>query len=72
MNPSPATPYAHLGAKLRSLRDKKKMTLPEMAEASGVGERTISDYEKGLRMPGGTNLTRLVEFFKTTPAALLK
>lgn len=72
MTPKLETPYAHLGAKLRGLREKKKLTLPEMAKASGVGERTISDYEAGLRMPGGTNLTRLTEFFKMTPAALLK
>lgn len=72
MTPTAETIEAHLGAKLKKLREKKKLTLPEMAQASGVGERTISDYEAGLRVPGGRNLTKLAEFFKTSPGALLK
>jgi len=72
MTPTQDTLEGRLGAKLHGLREKKKLTLPELAKASGVGERTISDYEAGLRMPGGRNLAKLAEFFKTTPAALLR
>lgn len=72
MSPSAPKPYAVLGKKLKALRDIKKLSLPELAEVSGVGERTLSDYEAGLRMPGGRNLAKLAAFFKTTPAALLR
>jgi transcriptional regulator with XRE-family HTH domain len=72
MSPSTPKPYAALGARLKALREKKNLALPALAEASGVGERTLSDYEAGLRMPGGRNLAKLAIFFKTTAAALLR
>ena len=72
MTPKIETLEVRLGVKLKAMREKKKMTLPEMAQASGVGERTISRYEAGLALPGGTNLAKLATFFNKTPGALLK
>lgn len=72
MNPAHKTLQGHVGEKLRTWRKKKKLTLPQMAQASGVGARTLSDYEKGIRLPGGENLAKLAQFFKMTPAGILK
>lgn len=72
MNPSADPLKKRVAERLCGLRDKKNLTLPEMAKASGVGARSISDYEAGIRLPGGTNLAKLSNFFKMSPAALLK
>ncbi len=63
---------SRLGEKLHALRKKKNLTLPELAKGTGVGQRCLSDYEKGVRVPGIKNLSKLGVFFKVLPASFLK
>lgn len=63
---------ARVGARLLALREKKKLTQPEVAVGAGVGYRSFCDWEGGKRLPSTRNLSKLAAFFKTSPAALLK
>jgi transcriptional regulator with XRE-family HTH domain len=42
-------PPTHFGAQVRALRLAAGLTQAELAEASGISERTVSDLERGRR-----------------------
>ena len=49
-----ATPDSYagrFGIRLRELREKKKLTVEELAEKSGIPVATIYNWEKARRMP---------------------
>jgi len=50
-----------LGEKLLSARLEKGMTLEQLVGLSGVGIGTISELERGLRMPNTSTLVGLAE-----------
>lgn len=72
MTPQPETLEARAGARLLAMRDKRKLTQPEVAVGGGFSLRAYCDWEAGKRLPSGRNLNKLADFFKTTPAALLR
>ncbi len=59
------------GARLRKLREKRKITQSELAKLCDLGESTISFYESGKREPSYKILLSLAEKLNTTPNYLL-
>jgi transcriptional regulator with XRE-family HTH domain len=55
-----------LGEKLLSARLEKGMTLEQMVAESGVGIGTISELERGLRMPNTSTLVALAEVLEVS------
>jgi DNA-binding XRE family transcriptional regulator len=49
---------------LRSLRQKKKLTMRQVGESIGVAESTICCYENGIRTPSIKTTKRLAEVYK--------
>ncbi|MEV6346319.1 helix-turn-helix domain-containing protein [Actinoplanes sp. NPDC051851] len=71
-DPSPNTPGPDsFGARLRSLRRAAGLTMEQLAEASGVSARAISDMERGhSRAPQARTLTALAQGLGLDPAQL--
>lgn len=59
-----------LGEKLLSARLEKGMTLEQLVAESGVGIGTISELERGLRMPNTSTLVALAEVLEVSLKAL--
>ena len=57
---------AFTGQKLRRLREERKMTQQEVAEAIGVTAMAICQYETGERSPKDGVKMALAEFYSTT------
>src|SRR5579875_2185571 len=58
---------AHLSGQLiRKQRELKELTQVELAERLGVGQGTVSKWEKGLRLPRDYWRMRLAEELGTT------
>lgn len=55
-----------LGEKLLSARLEKGMTLEQLVAESGVGIGTISELERGLRMPNTSTLVALAEVLEVS------
>ena len=47
---------------LKELRLKAGQTLADVADALDVDEATISKWERGVMIPGGTNMLQLQEW----------
>lgn len=60
-----------LGARLRALRQKRHLSLDQVAQASGVSRSTISKIELGQVVPGTAILAKLVETLGTSFAAIM-
>lgn len=60
-----------LGGRLRSLRQKRHLSLDQVAQASGVSRSTISKIELGQVVPGTAILAKLVETLGTSFAAIM-
>lgn len=60
-----------LGDRLRSLRQKHRMSLDQVAKISGVSRSTISKIELGQVVPGTAILAKLVETLGTSFAAIM-
>lgn len=60
-----------LGNRLRSLRQKRRMSLDQVAKTSGVSRSTISKIELGQVVPGTAILAKLVEALGTSFAAIM-
>ncbi len=56
---------------LRVLRAKKRLTLRELAELSGVSRDTISEIERGLRTPLSGTLRKLAKALQVDPALVV-
>lgn len=61
---------AFTGQKLRRLREERKMTQQEVAEAIGVTAMAICQYETGERSPKDSVKMALANFYNTTVEAL--
>jgi len=49
--------------RLKSLREKEKMTQSEIAKELGISQNTYSQYETGVRQPSLEILAKLAEFY---------
>jgi len=57
-----ARDQAHeLGQRIRDVRQKKKMTLRDAADAAGVSESFLSQVERGLANPSVASLRRIAD-----------
>lgn len=64
--------YTHsVGKYISDLRKRKNLNQSECGELSGVSRSTISDIEKGLRLPSTKDLLALCRVLKTTPNDVL-
>jgi transcriptional regulator with XRE-family HTH domain len=52
-------------------RSRAGMTLSELAEKSGVAANTISEAERGARVPQARTLHKLAQALGVDPAALI-
>jgi len=59
-----------LGEKLLAARTEKGLTLEQLVAQSGVGIGTISELERGLRMPNTSTLVALAEVLDVSLKAL--
>ena len=62
----------HLAENIRALRKSKGNTLKELAEIIGVGEMTISNYERGERTPDIDRLIKLADYFEVNLDTLIR
>lgn len=60
-----------LAAELRAERHAARMTLEQVAKASGLGESTIWRFEHGTRDPDVGQLGRVARVWGVSPAVLL-
>ena len=58
------------GEKLRKLREERKLTQQEVADAIGVTAMAICQYETGERTPRDTVKIALAKFYSMTVEAL--
>ena len=49
--------------RIKDLREDKDMRQSDLAEATGIDQRTISNYETGKTSPDAYALIRLADFF---------
>ena len=49
--------------RIRDLREDLDMRQSDLAEATGIDQRTISNYETGKTSPDSDSLIRLADFF---------
>ncbi len=61
-----------LGARLRDVRTKKNLSLPDLAERAGISKARLSDLERGRSLPSLPTLDTLAAALGTTAAALLR
>lgn len=57
---------ASFGEKLRKLRQEKKLSLDEMAEATNSSKSFLWELEKGTKNPSAEKLAELAKFFGVT------
>lgn len=57
---------ANFGEKLRKLRQEKKLSLDEMAEATNSSKSFLWELEKGTKNPSAEKLAELAKFFGVT------
>ena len=61
-----------IGNKIKSYREKRKMTQKEIAEILGVEPATVSKYESGMIEPNIESLKKLAETFEISVDELIK
>ena len=61
-----------IGNKIKSYREKRKMTQKEIAEILGVEPATISKYESGMIEPNIESIKKLAETFEISVDELIK
>lgn len=61
-----------VGVRLRTLRRAQRLTLDQLAAASGVSRSMLSDVERGLRTPTVLTLDRIATGLGTSVARLLR
>jgi transcriptional regulator with XRE-family HTH domain len=57
--------------KLKELRNEKKLTCKEVAEAIGLTKNAITNYESGIREPSLPILKSLCDFYDVTADYLI-
>ena len=48
-----------VGLRLKTARDRRGLTMTQLAESAGVGTSTINQIEKGLTQPRGDTVEKL-------------
>lgn len=61
-----------LGARIRSLRERKRLPLRSLAEAAGVSESFLSQVERGVASPSVASLRRVAEALGESVGALFQ
>ena len=59
-------PVTTLGQKIKRLRLERALKQTDLAEALGVAENTVRNWEKDRQVPAAWHLRRLREFFEVT------
>ena len=59
-----------MGEKIRALREAKGMTQAELAEALGLSQPAIVQWETGKNEPTAFNIRRLADLFGVPPGDL--
>jgi transcriptional regulator with XRE-family HTH domain len=62
---------ASLGARLKELRSKSKLTIEDLADAADVARRSYHEWELGYRLPRLPSLIRVCNFYKLSIEDLL-
>jgi len=57
--------------RLKELREEKNMSQVQLANKLGVNNRTISQYERGIREPDIQTIKQLCAFFNVSAGYLL-
>ena len=52
-----------IGARIYSLRTNAGLTSAQLAQALGVTEKTVSDWERGIAEPSAQNIFSLYDIF---------
>ncbi|AWI35697.1 putative Xre family transcriptional regulator [Bacillus safensis FO-36b] len=60
-----------LGARIRALREAKKLTQKALADKLKIPHQNLSNYERGFRNPDYETLIKIAEFFEVTTDYLL-
>lgn len=60
-----------IGARLRSLREHKDLSQPDLADRANIGRSTVSLIETGERAPGADVIIQLVKALDTSADYLL-
>ena len=58
------------GGEIKRLRDQKKATTKEVAEAVGIPQSRYSELEKGVRIPTDGQVERLEKYYDVDPGTL--
>jgi len=67
----PSTFAGKFATKLKSLREKKKLTVQELAEVSGIPLQTLYCWESADRCPVNEQILDLAEALETKPGTLI-
>lgn len=59
------------GARLRLLREERKMSQLELSKSLGIGNVTLSQYENGARKPDNDTLVKISNYFDVSTDYLL-
>ena len=62
----------NFGEKLRDLRNEKKLTQPELADAIGIEQSYLSKLENEKSLPSDNTLSRILEVFEVEIGELLR
>lgn len=52
--------------RIKDLREDRDMRQVDLAQATGIDQRTISNYETGKTVPDAEALVKLADFFEVT------
>ena len=69
---TPDTFAGRFGIRLRELREKKKMTVEELSEITGIPHQTICRWENGDRCPVNEQVFLLADALKIKSSRLLE
>ncbi len=56
---------------IRQLREERDWSQELLARRLGVGQGTVSNWERGLKVPQPRTLLRLAELFEVSPEAIV-
>ena len=59
-----------MGAKIREYREKQGLSQKELAEALGIDQSAVSNWERGISEPTAFNIRRLADLFGVSPGDL--
>ncbi|MFW6378130.1 MAG: helix-turn-helix domain-containing protein, partial [Bacillota bacterium] len=62
----------NFGSQLKKLRKANKITQKDLAQALGLAQTTIANYENGSRFPNQETLVKLANHFDVTLDYLIK